>query len=311
MTSPMDNFRARLFYGLSALDGKLEKKTSFSDWFKPTDELLEGMNQDRVNLYWQIVQAITTGNSDVVGRTLDIDKMTHHERQVKKDIMEKIAKRLLGVTAINPDIDVTAKKAGGAQAGGAQEGGAYWKDLYDKIMAVENGTDVTDKNQALRQLAKDNANHPIFSPDTLKTTMADRIIFIAFTFALRSFSLTLTQWALTTRMVNTFEYAIVFYVFVYLMFFALWVLIVNISDKDLFLHMIFYYVNTEGDRGTYRIWLHTLIQFMLVPVPFVLRTRNDDKNPKLSVEDQIRAMNMVGKLSFVLWALGAFIALRF
>lgn len=305
----------KVSYGFTELGGKKLSTPSANDIMSGVNAIVGKV--DRENLYLQVMQALATGNADTMRTVYDIANMSEGERLQVKKLTNDIVKSMVGINSLS-----------GGDGGGEQAGGAYWADLYEKIRAVQTapaaeaakGAEAApgaapaaapSKEEVLGSIAKANRNHPIFGPDTLKATMIDRVIFIAITFVMRSFSMTCLHWALTSRMVNTFEYAIVFYVFVYLMFFAFWVLLVNVNRKDLTLHVLFYYVNFDSDYGSYRVLLHSLLQFLLLPIPFVIRTRNTEKNPKLEVADQVRALNMVGKLSFTLWALGAFIALRF
>jgi hypothetical protein len=321
----MDSFLERLKYGMTTLSGKSGKATSgLADMLVHLESVVAPDNA-RPNMYMQVLQAMMTGNGENMQQVLDIVKMSEGERQRMKEIAETITKKFAELealsnanalsTGVKKDSDGTA---GGAAGGAPMSGGGYWKDLNDRIKSINatkaKATDpkeVESADKSLDFLAKNNLRHPIFSPETLKATFGDRVIFIAVTFAMRSFALTFLHWALKTRMVNSFEYAIVFYVFVYLLFFAFWVLVVNVSSQDLTLHMIFYYVNLDADSGTGRVWLHAALQLLLLPLPFILRSKSDETQAKLETRDQVRALNMVGKLSFVLWALGAFIALRF
>jgi hypothetical protein len=148
----------------------------------------------------------------------------------------------------------------------------------------------------------------------MEVSTTDRVVFIAVTFALRSFSLTFLEWAMTNRMVNRTETAIVFYVCMYLLMFALWVIVVNVGKRDLFFKVAFFFVNTQGPRGFINIVLHILLQLLLLPIPFILQSINASTSTSssgfLSFEERRRTLRMVGNLSFLMWMVSSLVALR-
>jgi hypothetical protein len=302
LSEDVSKFMARFREGFGSLT-EVDKPSSPAIDLLTNDQLFR-LSPERFNFYMNRKDAIDSGDEEIMQRVLGIETLSRFAREKMARQTSEIAEGLLSVQAAR-------NMSGGGGSERQQHGGAYWKTLYDQLAAAETIQDDDQKAEAIRGLAQAHMNNPIYSEKTLQVTLTDRIIFIAITFALRSFALTLVQWGLSTRMVNTMEMAVVMYVVAYLLMFALWVLIVNIGSRDMFLHMVFYYVNTQGDKGAMRVWLHAILLFVLVPVPFALRAKSDDANPKLSTEGQARTMTMLTNISFIMWAVSAFVALRF
>lgn len=263
-----------------------------------SNERLMKLSPERFNFYMQLKNAWESGGEEAMEQALGVETMSKFARERVDGAAADIAEKMAEASAMS-------------QRGGGQAGGAYWKDMYDKMQAAkELGGE--ERREAELKLARSNLNDPFYSPKVMEATLTDRIVFIAATYVLRSISLTLVQWAINSRLVNTIVSVVVMYVVVYLMFFAFWVLVVNASERDLFLHMVFYYVNTKGDKGSMRIWLHALVAAAVLPVPFVIQNRPvTDPNPKLSYEDKVRAASVLENVSFATWLIGAVIALRF
>lgn len=297
----LDAFSKRLKYGFTDLTNV--GAPSSTPTFLP-NELLYGLNPDRFNFYIQLTTALMTGDPSLVYRALGIETASRHQRERIQSLMNEIGKELGAIRAVQHDIN-SKKERGASVQPVQQKGGGYWKETLDSLKSKENELDEQYK------IADANKNHPIYSPDTLRATMGDRIVFIAVTFAFRSFALTFLEWSLTNRMVNRTETAIVFYVSVYLLMFSLWALIVNVGKRDIFFKVAFYYINTQGPRGLTRIIIHILMQLLLLPIPFILQSINSNKkNAYLSFEERRKTVRLVGNLSFLMWLVSSIVALR-
>jgi len=316
MAPPIDfeNMTERAKFGFSDITGVGQPQSSFSFL---TNEQLYSMNPERFNFYVQLTMALMAGDPNVVYRVLGLETLSRHQRQQIKDHMNSISKEIgalasvAGEEAFVADPAKVQQRVPGGQAPGQsgqapQAGGRdHWRDLADKFEAVKDSLPL----QAL--VAKKELNDPIFTPETMDATMTDRIIFIAVTFALRGFSLTFLEWALNNRMVNKKETAIVFYVIIYLLLFALWVIITNIGKHDLFFHVLFFYINTQSAKALPRIIIHVLLIFLLLPIPFILREAQGDKNAAyMTFEERRKTIRMTGNLTFLLWLMTSFVALR-
>jgi len=312
MAPPIDfeNMTERAKFGFSDITGVGQPQSSFSFL---TNEQLYSMNPERFNFYVQLTMALMAGDPNVVYRVLGLETLSRHQRQQIKDHMNSISKEIGALASVAGEEAFVADPAkvqpapgppGPGQAPQAG-GGNHWRDLADKFEAVKDSLPL----QAL--VAKKELNDPIFTPETMEATMTDRIIFIAVTFALRGFSLTFLEWALNNRMVNKKETAIVFYVIIYLLLFALWVIITNIGKHDLFFHVLFFYINTQSAKALPRIIIHVLLIFLLLPIPFILREAQGDKNAAyMTFEERRKTIRMTGNLTFLLWLMTSFVALR-
>jgi len=292
MSVDLDTFKERFKYGFSDITnvGKPSSTPSFM-----TNEQLYSLSPDRFNFYVQLTTALMTGDPSVVYRALGIESASRHQRQRVRDMLDDIGKQISVLESKKP---IPVEKV--------VEGGGYWSGLNDKLTANK------DNDIGLAAIAKQNQADFSFSPETMRATTTDRVVFIGMTFALRSFSLTFLEWALTNRMVNRTETAIVFYVCMYLLMFLLWVFIVNVGKRDLFLKVAFYFVNTQGPRGLIRIVVHLCLQLLLLPIPFILQTVNQNSNTSsyLSFEERRRTLRLVGNLSFLMWMVSSIVALR-
>jgi len=325
MTAPpinFENMKERAKFGFSDITGVGQPQSSFSFL---TNEQLYAMNPERFNFYVQLTMALMAGDPNVVYRVLGLETLSRHQRHQIKDHMNSISKEIGALASVAGEAAFTPEVQGqGAQGQGTQEqgtqgqgtqeqgtqetkrgGAGHWRDLADTFEAVKESLPL----QAL--VAKKELNDPIFTPETMEVTTTDRIVFIAVTFALRGFSLTFLEWALNNRMVNKKETAIVFYVIIYILLFALWVIITNIGKHDLFFHVLFFYINTQNAKAVGRIGIHVLLIFLLLPIPFILREAQGDKHAAyMTFEERRKTIRMTGNLTFLLWLMTSFVALR-
>lgn len=286
----MDGFADRLKYGFGDLTAVGRPSTSPS---LVTNEQLYYLNPERFNFYIQLTTALMLGDPSIVYKALGIENATRFQRKKVKDLLDNIGKELGQLSA--------SEEEGKLE----QQGGDYWRNLKNKL----NDANYHEKID----VAKGNENHYIYGPSTMEVSTTDRVVFIAMTFALRSFSLTFLEWAMTNRMVNSTETAIVFYVGIYVLIFALWAIVVNVGKRDLFFKVAFFFINTQGPRGLINIILHIFLQILLLPIPFILQSinaRNSRQSNYMSFEERRKTLRMVGNLSFLMWLVSSLVALR-
>jgi hypothetical protein len=297
-----DKMIERAKFGFSDITGVGQPQTSFSFM---TNEQLYNMNPERFNFYVQLTMALMAGDPNVVYRVLGLETLSRHQRQQINDHMNSISKEIGALASVAGEKAFVIKGGAGEESVAEMPGGGHWEDLTNRLDAVKGSLPL----QAL--VAKKELNDPIFTPDTMEATMTDRIIFVAVTFALRAFSLIFLEWALNNRMINTKETAIVFYVIMYLLLFALWVIITNIGKHDLFFHVLFFFVNTQNAKAVGRIVIHVLLILLLLPIPFILREAQGDKHSAyMSFEERRKTIRMTGNITFLLWLMTSFVALR-
>lgn len=303
-----DKIKKLFEYGFQDLTAIGEAK-SVVPGFLTADQLMR-MNPDRYRFYMQLSAAMLSGNPNVVYRSLGIHRMNEHQRSEIREHLADLEKYLSAYRSTEKELENEMKSGITSQAGG----GNHWEELVKKVTDFnENKAAVpADSDAAVEKLKllENERSNPLFSPDILKATVTDRIIFIAITFAIRSFSLTFLDWALSNRMVNSVESAIGFYVGMYVLMFLLLALVVNLQEKGTLLPIMFFYISTHAPRGGIRIGLHVALQLMLLPIPFILRVAKSSTTQYLSFEDRRRSLRLVGNLSFIIWALTSFIALR-
>jgi hypothetical protein len=171
-------------------------------------------------------------------------------------------------------------------------------------------TEEKQKNVMTRYL-----NDPVASPDNMKITSTDRIVFVAGTFILRSIALFIVQWGINTYLIRDFKNAFMLYVTSYLCIFMLWVILAN-SKRDIkFFKLLFFYISYTP-HGYGRIIIHTAIQLLLLPVPFLIRdptstTNNDMQATPLTIEQRQDIMRTIGTFTFIMWILTSFIAFSY
>jgi len=167
------------------------------------------------------------------------------------------------------------------------------------------------------------------NPDTLKITIADRIIFIVTTFILRYITLMIINWALNTNIINTFNRAFYIYCFIYLIFFIFITMIVNVivyyPIMELFSNInittipnLFYYFYIYTN-GSMRLILHICIIILLLFVPYIVNIdkikinwfEENNKNISYDYDKKNKINESISFFSFIIWILTSIIALKF
>jgi len=239
----------------------------------------------RMNFYKHFLNALYAGNEQTVQEALNTT--ANFTTQVD-DINKSKNQVLENVRMLN------------------QEGGGFYQDMMGKI----NGQQDHKKAEAAqRTIFQKFETDPVFSPKTMEVNNTDRVIFIAMTFAFRSISLFLIEWAIHNRMITTFENAFLMYFVLYLSLFFMWVVLVNINQEDVFLPSMFYYVNLGAEKGYVRTGIHCIAQLLLLPLPFVIRDKPSSADA-LTFEERRAIVSMLQRFTFFIWILTSVIALR-
>lgn len=195
-----------------------------------------------------------------------------------------------------------------------QSGGAtFFKRLNCKLNPADKScTELqkTTESQKPETIFREVETDPIFSPEKImKVSNTDRVIFLAMTFAFRSITIFLIEWGIHSRMITSFENAFLMYFVIYLSLFFMWVVLVNVNDKEVFFHSMFYYVNTDVEKAYVRIFIHCVAQLLLLPLPFVLKDQQETKD-SLTFEERRAVISMLQRFTFFIWILTSVIALR-
>jgi hypothetical protein len=167
------------------------------------------------------------------------------------------------------------------------------------------------------------------SPDSLKITMIDRIIFITTTFILRFIALMLIDWGLNTNLINSFHRAFYIYCIIYIVFFIFIAMIVNVivyyPIMELFSNsgitqvpnmFYYFYVYTNGSA---RLLLHLFIIILLLFIPYVIdidkiqlsKIDENTKNISYDYEKKTKIYDAISLFSLIVWILTSVIAIKF
>jgi hypothetical protein len=168
------------------------------------------------------------------------------------------------------------------------------------------------------------------SPDNLKITMIDRIIFIASTFIIRFISLMIIDWGLNTNLINSFNRAFLVYCMIYILFFIFIAMIVNVIVYYPVLELLsnsnitsipnlfyYYYIYTNGSA---RLLLHIFIILLLLLLPYIIeidkisismKIRDNTKNISYDHEKKNKIYDAISFFSLIIWFLTSIIAIKF
>jgi hypothetical protein len=167
------------------------------------------------------------------------------------------------------------------------------------------------------------------SPDNLKITMIDRIIFIASTFIIRFISLMIIDWGLNTNIINSFNRAFLVYCMTYILFFIFIAMIVNVIVYYPVLELLsnsnitnipnlfyYYYIYTNGSG---RLLLHIFIILLLLLLPYIIdidkinlsKITENTKNISYDYEKKNKIYDAISFFSLIIWFLTSIIAIKF
>ena len=210
------------------------------------------------------------------------------------------------------------------------------KDVTDLLIVPEgtNGANAKPtalpKSEMIKKLRTVYNNYKdTLSPDSLKITMIDRVIFIVTTFILRFITLMIVDWGLNTNIINSFNRAFNIYCIVYIVFFIFIAMIVNVivyypimelfsnsnitSIPNLF---YYFYVYTNGST---RLLLHIFIIIILLFIPYIIdidkiqlsKIDENTKNISYDYEKKNKIYDAISLFSLIIWILTSIIAIKF
>lgn len=198
-----------------------------------------------------------------------------------------------------------------------QIGGTYFGEKTKELQAIEADkakfATARQKEAAEDDIVLEYKHDPIFSPENQIVTYTDRLIFIGMTFMFRAITLVMVNAAIQARFITTFNQAFGYYFLLYSTIFIIWVLLVNIRKNNLFVGMLFYYINANYDALVWkRIGIHLLVQLLILPMPILIvdRSKHTDISQVDTYEKRDRMYSTLTFFTLVIWAITSIIALR-
>jgi hypothetical protein len=270
------------------------------------DDLAMRYSPDRMQFYANLWEALNGPDPTVVDKVLGIELKNRNQYDTtleqKKKLVDSLtnlkteggaigeswfSKKLNELKGVKPDAAAPGVAAGVAAA--PLDKGKQ-KDIYDEW-----------------------TRDPIYSPEAEAVATTDRVVFIAVTYAFRAITLYLIEWSIHNRMITSFETAFWYYFFIYMSFFILLVMLVNIKTESPLFRMMFYYVCTDVKGGTLRVFVHSVVQFLLIIIPFILRETSASSSQTavfLSFEERQNILKTLSRFTLFTWILTSAVALR-
>lgn len=318
-----------------------------------TDKQVQQYNPSRYNFYLQLLQGLMNPSSkSVVDTVLEMYKTNAQREEDMREKKQKIANAFSYLNALadkssNPAAErkrllyevqrklegnpITAdiKLIGGTLPKTDTESEpeskskldqkylnpkSKYSELLEEIVNQKQEKGLTEREQ--ENILTRYMHDPVISPDNMKITSTDRIIFIAGTFIIRSLSLFIVQWGVNTYMIQDFKKSFLFYVMSYIAIFMLWVLLTNASHEVKVFRLLFFYLCIKP-HGLGRIAVHMIIQLLLLPVPFLINDPSSPITPQaeqqtaLTIEQRQDIIGTISNFTFLLWILTSIIALNY
>lgn len=202
-------------------------------------------------------------------------------------------------------------------------------DVTELLTEKKPITSSKPKSETIKDLRNVYYNYKdTLSPDKLKITYIDRIIFIVSTFIIRFISLMIINWGLNTNIISSFYRAFNVYCFVYILFFVFITMIVNVivyyPIMDLFsnnniinIPNLFYYFYVYTN-GSIRLLVHIFIIILLMFIPYVInmdklqlaRIADTTKNISYDYEKKNKIYDAINLFSLIVWVLTSVIAIK-
>ena len=202
-------------------------------------------------------------------------------------------------------------------------------DVTELLTEKKPITSSKPKSETIKDLRNVYYNYKdTLSPDKLKITYIDRIIFIVSTFIIRFISLMIISWGLNTNIISSFYRAFNVYCFVYILFFVFITMIVNVivyyPIMDLFsnnniinIPNLFYYFYVYTN-GSIRLLVHIFIIILLMFIPYVInmdklqlaRIADTTKNISYDYEKKNKIYDAINLFSLIVWVLTSVIAIK-
>jgi len=185
------------------------------------------------------------------------------------------------------------------------------------------------KSETIKELKNVYYNYKdTLSPDKLKITLIDRVIFIIITFLIRFITLMIINWGLNTNIISSFNRAFNFYCLVYIIFFIFITMIVNVivyypimelfsNNNIINIPNLFYYFYIYTN-GSVRLLVHIFIIILLMFIPYVInmdklqlaRISDTNKNISYNYEQKNKIYDAINLFSLIIWILTSIIAIK-
>jgi hypothetical protein len=241
-----------------------------------------------------------TFNEAITELAADKSFIDSENTAMKNKILMNVNKKL----KINP---LTNKKFE-FQTGGEDSFFKEIKDRYDN--APNEAAPGTQTKEDIINLVD---NHPIYSSKFDKTTYMDFATFIITTYIFRCLSLFLVDWAVSSEMVSTAHEGFMLYLGIYFILFGVLCLLVNTGSDSESLNpfkLIFYYINTDVN-STSRIFIHLMLQLLLVPIMFIAKENNQGgSSDQTTFEIRQSVMSTLNNLTFLIWVITSIVSTR-
>jgi hypothetical protein len=287
-----------------------------------TDKGLIGYNRKRFNFYDQFLRAITDGNT-LPYQMFGIVSNSSNLRTTLNEDVHKVATNVEYLNYVYDDpADLKRRLDGKLMSnlftkqyrfvprlvGGGNDD--KLKEFEAELEKVNASTTGSEKAALARKLIVKYENDPIVSPDNVRIRAMDRIVFMATTFVIRGVTLFLIEWAMNSYMITGFEKAYQAYMIIYMSIFILLAILVNASMTNLVFRMAFYYMSTVP-HGVGRILLHVFIQFMLLPVPFLVKDGTSYEGNQFTFERRRSVLRSLSQFTFFIWVLTSAVAVKY
>lgn len=203
----------------------------------------------------------------------------------------------------------------------------------DDLIINEKEKIERSKNQNKSKAEMINKLKPIYykykdeiSPNNLKITMIDRIVFIITTFIIRFITLMIIEWGLSTNLINNFFKAFSYYCMIYILFFVFITMLVNViihypiielfsSMKIINIPNLFYYFYIYTN-GYMRLLIHIFLILVILFIPYIINVdkikfiKSEEKKINISYdyEKKKKILDAIGIFSFIIWILTSIIA---
>lgn len=176
--------------------------------------------------------------------------------------------------------------------------GAVARDLYERIrdMGANMRRDAGPRAEGryVTDLVRRDA---IVSPEAIRMTAQDRVIFMVFVFVAHLVVLNLTEWLIATSAVRTFRGALLTMASIYSLLFAVLVAAVNVGDGDL--RIVFNYVNRQSSST--RIWVHIGLLWLVVGIAVITLRATPRGGPAVTDGDRAALNSRLESVSAAIW----------
>lgn len=139
---------------------------------------------------------------------------------------------------------------------------------------------------------------------------SDIITFAVITFAIRAISLLFLELAIDVEYIKTFEFSLIFYVFMYIILFIFVLGLVNLhydhSDNLFYIQNYLYYFYVKNYYYDLpRLAIHISLVLIILLIPFIIKAKdlNYDMYKEIDKKEKKYVLNIISRFSLIIWAL--------